>query len=189
MKQKYTITIADVEMNVITDETQDAVDTMVGMVDRKMREIRRSSTLCSKSEAALLCALDYCSEKIALQRQIKAIEAEVAEVVAKLEEANRRNESLGREINKLKTKNETLAKKAEMVGKIPVQLQMNINEEAPAEKAEEPVAEPVPEAPAVEAAPRRRGRPPKNAAAPEATEAKKRVRSMFDLITFDRIDE
>jgi cell division protein ZapA (FtsZ GTPase activity inhibitor) len=188
MKQKYTITIADVEMNVITDETQDAVDTMVGMVDRKMREIRRSSTLCSKSEAALLCALDYCSEKIALQRQIKTIEAEVAEVVAKLEEANRRNDSLGREIDKLKAKNETLAKKAEMVGKIPVQLQMNINEEAPAEKAEEPVAEPVPEAPAAEA-PRRRGRPPKNAAAPETTEAKKRVRSMFDLITFDRIDE
>ena len=188
MKQKYTITIADVEMNVITDETQDAVDTMVGMVDRKMREIRRSSTLCSKSEAALLCALDYCSEKITLQRQIKAIEAEVAEVVAKLEEANRRNESLGREIDKLKAKNETLAKKAEMVGKIPVQLQMNINEEAPVEKAEEPTVEPTPEAPAAEA-PRRRGRPPKTATAPEATEAKKRVRSMFDLITFDRIDE
>ena len=58
MKQKYTITIADVEMNVITDESPEAVEALVGLVDRKMREITGASRQCPKSEAALLCALD-----------------------------------------------------------------------------------------------------------------------------------
>ena len=39
MKQKYTITIADVQMNVIAEESPDTVEGLVGMVDRKMREI------------------------------------------------------------------------------------------------------------------------------------------------------
>ncbi|MBR0454441.1 MAG: cell division protein ZapA, partial [Clostridia bacterium] len=58
MRQRYTITIADIEMNVISDESPEAVEALVGLVDRKMREICAGSKRCSKSEAALLCALD-----------------------------------------------------------------------------------------------------------------------------------
>ena len=69
MKKKYTITVAGVQMNVVAEESPEAVEALVGMVDRKMREIGNA---CPKSEAALLCALDYCSEKIKAQRKIKA---------------------------------------------------------------------------------------------------------------------
>ena len=74
MKQKYTITISDVQMNVISDESPEAVEALVGLVDRKMREITGSSSRLPKSEAALLCALDYCSERIKAQRKVKALE-------------------------------------------------------------------------------------------------------------------
>ena len=58
MKQKYTITIAAVQMNIITDEAPEAVETVVGILDRKMREISlKSGNRCPKNEAALLCAL------------------------------------------------------------------------------------------------------------------------------------
>ena len=43
MKQKYTITVADVEMNVISEESAEAVEALVGIVDRKIREICEAS--------------------------------------------------------------------------------------------------------------------------------------------------
>ena len=79
MKQKYTITIADVQMNIITDEAPEAVETVVGILDRKMREISmKSGNRCPKNEAALLCALDYCAERTKLQELVNKLEAERA---------------------------------------------------------------------------------------------------------------
>ena len=73
MKQKYTITIADVSLNVVCDESPEAVEALVGIVDRHMREINSKSNRCSKTEAALLCALDYCADKVKMQRKTKKL--------------------------------------------------------------------------------------------------------------------
>ncbi len=78
MHQKYTLTISDVEINVISDESPEAVEALVAIVDRKMREIASKSRNCSKVEAAILCSLDYCSDKIRAQRKIKALESKLA---------------------------------------------------------------------------------------------------------------
>ena len=102
MKQKYTITIADVQMNVVSDESPEAVEALVGLVDRKMREISAGSSYCPKSEAALLCALDYCSERIKSQRKVKALETKLAYTETALEELEMENESLRKEIDELK---------------------------------------------------------------------------------------
>ena len=94
MRQKYTITLADMQMNVISDESPEAVEALVGLVDRKMREICSASRMCSKSEAALLCALDYCAERIKTQRKLKALEAKLAMTETTLEELIAENEEL-----------------------------------------------------------------------------------------------
>lgn len=98
MKQKYTITISDVQMNVISDESPESVEALVGIVDRKMREVSLASKRTSRSEAALLCALDYCSEKIKAQRKIKALETKLAYAEEALEELQAENENLRNEL-------------------------------------------------------------------------------------------
>ena len=100
MKQKYTITVADVEMNVTSEESSEAVEALVGIVDRKMREICMKSKRCSKTEAALLCALDYCSDKIKIQRKIKNLEQKLALTETALDELEIENEELRRELGK-----------------------------------------------------------------------------------------
>lgn len=102
MKQKYRITIAGVEMNVISDESPEAVEALVGLVNRKMSDIMGPGKQCPKSEAALLCALDYCSERIKSQRRLKAMENKLAFTEAALEEAEAEAEALRRELETLK---------------------------------------------------------------------------------------
>lgn len=105
MQQKYTLTIADIEINVISDESPEAVEALVSIVDRKIREIASKSRNCSKTEAAILCSLDYCSDKIRAQRKIKAVEAKLAMTEATLDELIEENESLKRELSELKKNN------------------------------------------------------------------------------------
>lgn len=99
MKQKYTIRVADIEMNVISEESPEAVEALVGIVDRKMREIEGASKRCSKSEAALLCALDYCSERIKAQRKIKTLESRLQIAETTVEELELENEKLRSQIS------------------------------------------------------------------------------------------
>ena len=101
MKQKYTITISGVSMNVVTDESPEAVEALVGLVDRKMGEISKGGYI-PKSEAALLCALDYCSERIKSQRKVKALETKLAYTETAMEELELENEALRRELDELK---------------------------------------------------------------------------------------
>ena len=98
MKQKYTITISNVQMNVVSDESPEAVEALVGLVDRKMKDICGGSNMVPKSEAALLCSLDYCSEKIKAQRKIKALETKLAYTETALDELQAENDELRKEL-------------------------------------------------------------------------------------------
>lgn len=104
MKYKHTITIADIQMNIITEEETEVVEAMVGVLDRRIREIfLKSENRCTKIEAALLCALDYCSEKSKLQETVNRLEEEMRGVdinamLAELAELKGENEKLASQL-------------------------------------------------------------------------------------------
>ena len=102
MNQKYTLTVADIEINVISDESPEAVEALVSLVDRKIREISSKSRNCSKTEAAILCSLDYCADRIRSQRKVKSLEGKIAQTEAAMDELIAENDALREELEALK---------------------------------------------------------------------------------------
>ena len=88
MKQKYTLSIADVVLNVTVDEAPEKVEYIVGVIDRKMRDILLKSKYCPKTQAALLCALDLCADKVKAKEEIDALNDEIASLNEKLKESD-----------------------------------------------------------------------------------------------------
>ena len=75
MKQKFYITVADVPMNIVFEESQEAVDAAVTAIDRQIRTLTEDkSHSCTRTEAALLCALDYATQVGHLRERIAELE-------------------------------------------------------------------------------------------------------------------
>lgn len=102
MKQKYAITVADMELSIISDASPDEVENIVGILDRRMREINLKSPRCTKNEAAILCALSYCSERIAMQEAFKKVEKDAFRFAADNEKLKKNLEQMQEEIDRLR---------------------------------------------------------------------------------------
>ena len=172
MKQKYTLSIADMEINVITDQSPESVEYIVGVLDRKMREISLKSRKCTKNEAALLCALDLCADKIRLKEEKEELEDSIADLSDKLEHLEEKYELLQKNADRLEKERTRLEKENSKLrlGEDVTADAAEVNEAASEEEPEE-VAEPVRKAPVQK----------------KKVEKKSRVGSMFDLLTFTDI--
>lgn len=75
MRQKFAITVADVPMNIVCDEKQETVDAAVNALDKQIRALTSDKNhSCTKTEAALLIALDYATRGMHLQTRLKELE-------------------------------------------------------------------------------------------------------------------
>ncbi len=183
MKQKYTLSIADMEINVITDAPQESVERIVGILDRKMREISLKSKKCTKNEAALLCALDLCADKLSLKQELEEVKDTLEErnekfehLCEKLELVQRNSERLERERIRLDAENVRLRNMIDDIKSGRIAAEEASAEEAAAAAIAEAVEEAVPETKTAPAPP-----------AKKKNSGKSRVGSMFDLLTFTDI--
>lgn len=186
MKQKYTLSIADMEINVITDEPHESVEYIVGILDRKMREISLKSKKCTKNEAAVLCALDLCADKIKLKKELEEVSDALEDrnekfehLCEKLELVQKNGERLERERERLERENIRLHQiiddiKAGKVSADEADAEAIAAEEAAAAAIDDAIAEAVPET-------------DNRVAAKKKAPGKSRVGSMFDLLTFTDI--
>ena len=109
MKQKFSVNIADVQMNIICDETPELVDTAVAELDRQIRSLTAGGSSCTKTEAALLSALDYSARVMHREERIKELEAYISatDPTGDTYEANLlrgENEALRAELDELRSK-------------------------------------------------------------------------------------
>ncbi len=202
MKQKYSITVADMELNIISDASPDEVENIVGILDRRMRDINLKSPRCTKNEAAILCALSYCSERIAMQEAFKKIEKDAFRFASE-------NEKLKKVIEGLQGELDTLRKDAGVMRSILDRASVSVAPDAKSSAQMTEKAEPSKQLPASEQEAIPAVRQTETPAAPvdEKTEAsenagehsafvakknnkpanKNHVGSMFDLLTFSDI--
>ena len=169
MKKKYSLMVADMQLSVVADAEPADVEKIVGILDRRMREISLKSRSCSKNEAALLCALDFCAERLAMQEQVTELESRTEKYAAVLDAFKEQVSELQSEIARLKAENEALrAGKSVTPTEFLAQVadaqsgdgQITMDETSP---------EVMPEVPAAET--------------PKA-KSRSRVGSMFDLLSF-----
>ena len=78
MKERYTISIADIQINILSDEPEEYVHATVAQLDEIVRDMTVKNKRCSKLDAALLCALDSLSEKNKNDKRIKNLEAQIS---------------------------------------------------------------------------------------------------------------
>lgn len=192
MKQKYTLTVANSQINIITEMSKDEIDSIVGIVDRRIREIHLHSRSCSRTDAAVLLCLDYCAEKIELQKSLKASNAQIDRLSVENELAQREISLLEREIETLRASLNLSSQKSsskrladEQLVIEPVEVVESV-EEAPDEKvtnAVDKILEDIDEAEQETLTPPETEEHDK----PHAKARKKKVRAMFDMISFDDI--
>lgn len=187
MKQRYTITVADMELSIISDASPDEVESLVGMLDRRMRDINLKSPRCTKNEAAILCALSYCSERIAMQEAFKKVEKDSFRFAAE-------NEKLKKTVETMQAQMDELRKDAEVMRSILDRAaQSSVQTAAP----KTPVAKPEEEGTqiTIESIPEQFAETTEVADAVPAIASEKngkpanksRVGTMFDLLTFSDI--
>ena len=191
MKQKYTLVVANSEINIVTDEPKEDIDAIVGIVDRRIREIHLHSRSCSRTDAAILLCLDYCAEKLELQKAIKTANAQIERLAVLNEAAARENAALEREIEILRASLNMSSAKPSTKKVASEQLVFDdMSEEAPEERNENAVDKILVEED--EQIVEESLTPPEalDTAEPEKLHAKakkKKVRAMFDMISFDDI--
>ena len=108
MKQKYTITVADMELNILSDASADDVNAIASLLDRRMNETLTRSPRCSKSEAAILCALTYCAERQSMQEAFKKAEKDAFRAAGENEKLKKTIEQMQVELDNLRRDAEVL---------------------------------------------------------------------------------
>ncbi|MBE6529323.1 MAG: cell division protein ZapA [Ruminococcaceae bacterium] len=183
MKQKFNITVADMQLSIVSDANPEEVEAIVGMLDRKMRDINLKSPRCTKNEAAILCALSYCSERLAAQETAKKLEKDCFRFATENERLKKQVESLKIELNGVREDNAVMRSVLSRTTNIPTP------QEAPAKKQAAPATSSVSaeqlsvEIPAAAES----GTPVVEESEEKSEKGKSRVGTMFDLLTFSDV--
>ena len=102
---KHTITIADIDLNITTEESPEMVDHLVAVLDRSIRDLLIRLPRLSKSEAAILCAVDYCARSIKSEAATREMERDFIKISKELEILREEHDTLTTTVDELRREN------------------------------------------------------------------------------------
>lgn len=77
IKRKVEFTVAGITMSLITDESDTFVNAVVKRMDDKMSALLHDMKR-SRLDAAMLCAIAFCGDKITAEKRVRNLEAQVS---------------------------------------------------------------------------------------------------------------
>ena len=77
IKRKVGLNFAGISLSLITDEDDAFVRTIEKKLDEEMTALLRSGRL-SQIDAALLCAVEFCADKLTSEKKLRNLEAQVS---------------------------------------------------------------------------------------------------------------
>ena len=93
-KRRIDVEIAGLKMSLVTDETESFVESVVRRVNDSMNSLLQSSRNRTRLDAALLCALDFCSDKLTAEKRVRNLEAQISLYDVNLRKARAENAEL-----------------------------------------------------------------------------------------------
>lgn len=77
IKRKVDLNVAGITISVITDEADIFVKAIEKKMDEEMKSLLRNVRL-SQFDAAMLCAIDFCADKLSAEKKLRNLEAQVS---------------------------------------------------------------------------------------------------------------
>jgi len=153
MKQKYTIEIAGVTLNILSDADAKSVETITNQLNKRMTEILSRSNQCPTTEASLLCSMSLLAERNKMLENCNRMENQLFKLTADKDALEREKDALLKEIENLKKNGISLSEAKPVVEEVPAYEEepvseifapaVTLKEEQPT--VEEPEEEPVEE--------------------------------------------
>lgn len=76
MKNKCEVIVAGISVTLLSEEEEEYVKKLAKVLDRRVMELTIDKNRFSKSEALILCALDYLDETVKLRDELAALKGE-----------------------------------------------------------------------------------------------------------------
>lgn len=135
-KKRYEIVVAGCQLAIITDEREEFVNSVVETIDREIREVTAATKRSSNLDAAILCAIEYYSEKVKAEKRARNLEAQISLYDANLRRFREENLSLRSKLEELGAAPETVPVEASVKTEEPKAEEKKSEKAEKAEKAE-----------------------------------------------------
>ncbi len=93
-KRKIEVEIAGMKMSLLTDESESFVESVVRRVNDSMSSLLGTGKNRTRLDAAMLCALDFCSDKLPAEKRVRNLEAQISLYDVNLRKARAENAEL-----------------------------------------------------------------------------------------------
>ena len=99
MKEKVYVEIAGIKLGIVTEDGASYVERIASTVEEQITAMIKSQRNCSLVEAALFCAMNFCSQGSDDSMKVRNLETQVALYQANLNRMRRENEELRARLN------------------------------------------------------------------------------------------